>query len=356
MSTTAIENTNVKRLALALEDDIRRRGLRPGDRYLTASEAVKHFKASEMSVHRAMQLLAEKNLLVRQRGAGTFVGSNFDLRQDQWCPLQVIHVVMSMDCQRIATLPAELLVDRLGNAIPDAVVEVHYVPDYDSLRHLDRIVSRIGGENESKEALILIRSSRSMQLYVQNSGLPAIVFGGVFSDVKKLSSVDVDQFAIGKLMARYVLNAGGKRLALLMRDDWRHGDNVMFSGVTQELGRGGIGCESFIVRSIPPDNDHIAEEVRQLMSQVDAPEALMCRTHMYAAAADQALRSLNLEDTVLLVAGGGRKPIAPRYAYVAPEVDEEDQVEMLGRMLLDQIAKETPHVENRVIPVHMCLP
>ena len=356
MSTVTVENSNLKRLASALEDDIRRRGLRPGDRYLTASQAGKQFSASEMSIHRAMQLLAEEDFLIRQRGAGTFVGSKFKVVPERCCPLQIVHVVMSMDHQRIATLPAELLVEQLGVAMPDAVVEVHYVPDYDSLRHLDRIVSRITEDNKSKEGVILVRSSCPMQLFIEESGLPSVVFGSVFSAVTKLSSIDVDQHDVGRLMARHVLDAKCERLVLLMRDDWRHGDNEMYSGVTQELANGGLGFDALTLCSIPPERDHIVGEVCRIMSGNDPPSALICRNHLYADAAEEALRTLNEHSSVLVVSGGGRKPIAAHYAYVIPEIDEEEQVQMLGRMLLDQATHAKPQVQNQVVPVHICLP
>lgn len=356
MSTVFVENSTVKRLASTMQDDIRCRGLRPGDRYLTASEAGRKFNASEMSVHRAMQLLAEGDYLVRLRGAGTFVGSKFKGASEQWCALQVVHVVMAMDCQRIATLPAELLVEHLGVAMPEAVVQVHYVPDYDSLRHLDRIVSAIEQGDKSREGVILVRSSRAMQLFMEKAAVPVVVFGSVYSDVSKLSSIDLDQEAVGRLIARHAVNAGHKRLALLMRDDWRQGDNRMFSGVTQELSSHGLGFDALTVQCIPPERDHIVQEVRRIMSLRDAPTVLMVRNHLYADAAEEALRSLKLRRSTLLVSGGGRKPLSAGYPYVAPEIDEEEQIQLLGRMLLDQVTQEKPRVQNRVVPVKICVP
>ncbi|QDS99081.1 GntR family transcriptional regulator [Adhaeretor mobilis] len=356
MSIVATENTNIKRLAFALEDDIRRRGLRPGDRYLTAVEAGKQFKASKMSVHRAMQYLAEEDFLVRQRGAGTFVGSKFEVTPERWCPLEIVHVVMSMDYQRIATFPAELLVEHLGITMPQAVIEVNYVSSFESQRHLDRLVGRIAEENKSKEGLILIRSTRPMQQLIEESGLPAVVFGSVYSDVTKLSSVDVDQFEIGRLMARHALDERCERLVLLMRDDWRHGDNAMLAGITQELCAGGLGFDALTICCLSPERDHIVEEVRRIKSEHEETDAFLCRNHVYADAADEALQALAKRDSVQIISGGGRKPIKARYPYVAPDVDEDGQIQLLGNMLVDQATQEKTQVENQVIPVHLCKP
>ncbi|QDS99098.1 GntR family transcriptional regulator [Adhaeretor mobilis] len=356
MISAGIENSNLKQLATALEHDIRRRGLRAGDRYLTASEACKQFNASEMSVHRAMQLLAEEGYLVRQRGAGTFVGAKYEVPVDQSCPLKIVHVVMSMDCQRIATLSAELLVQQLGLAMPDVSVDIHYIPEYDSLRHLERIVSGIPEANRPKEGVILIRSSRSMQLLIEESGLPAVVFGSIHPGVTKLSSIDMNQFEVGRLMARHALDAGRTRLILFMRDDWREGDNAVFSGVMQELAADGIGPDAFNLYCIPPESDYIAEKVRMVLSRECEPFALICRTHTYADAAEKVIYEMKKKDSVLLISGGGRRLIGTRYPYVTPEICIEDQVQILGRMLMGHASQAESGVKNQIVPAQFVCP
>src|SRR4029079_16141802 len=65
---------DLEMLALRVEADIKRRGLSSGDKYLTGEEVGRMLNVSSISANRAMQLLAEKGLLVRQRQAGTFIG------------------------------------------------------------------------------------------------------------------------------------------------------------------------------------------------------------------------------------------------------------------------------------------
>lgn len=357
MPQVDVENANIKSLADRLIDDIRRQGLRPGDRYMTASEACREFDVSQISAHRAMQLLADRDLLVRQRGSGTFVGEKLSSPIVGDRPLRVVHVVMSMDYQRTATVPAETLVDRLGVSMPEAVIEVHYVTAADAMRHLDRIVERIDASDKSSEGIILIRSTRKMQLYVQESGLPAAVFGGVYSGVTRLPWVDVDQDAVGRAMARYLIGAQPKpkRLAVLMRDDWRRGDNLMFSGLTAELGGAGIPMDALTVLSVPPERHHIAEEIHALLRDDPDITGIMCRTHVYAEVAAEVVKSLGKQraSRVRIVAGGGRKPLSMPYAYVVPRVSEEDQVELVGQILFERALDPEAEVVRRVIPVDL---
>lgn len=352
-----VENTNIKQLAERLIDDIRRRGLLPGERYMTASEACREFEASEISVHRAMQLLADQNYLVRQRGSGTFVGARMKPKIKDVCPLRVVHVVMSMDYQRTATVPAEILVDRLGVSMPEAVVEVHYVTPSDAMRHLDGIVERIDPDEEAREGVILIRSSRKMQMYVEQAGVPAVVFGGIYPGVTRLPWLDIDQAAIGHMMARHVIKSMPRRLVLLMRDDWRRGDNRLYQGIADELGKAQYQFDALTVLSIPPENHHIAEEVHDLLSQDDSITGIMCRTHLYADVASDVVESLGKQRAAAtrIVAGGGRKPPLIRYAYVAPDITEEQQVEIVGQMLLKRAihGKSKGKANSQVVPVHL---
>jgi len=351
MTAIDVENTNLKQLANRLVEDIRRRGLRPGDRYLTASVASQQFDASEISIHRAMQLLADRDYLVRQRGSGTFVGSKIEPEQDQSCPLRVVHVVMSMDYRRTATVPAEVLVDRLGVSMPDVVVEVHYVTEHDAMRHLDRIVERIDRQDKRSEGIILIRSSRQMQMYVEESGLPAVAFGGVYPGVKKLAWLDIDQEAVGQVMAQNIIKSKPRRMALIMRNDWRHGDNLMYQGIMRELGAAGYGMDALSILCVPPHREHIAEELHALLLEDAAIAGIMCRTHLYAQVACEIVRTLSRKRRMQIIAGGGRKPASMPYAYVTPEIEEPKQVELVGQMLLDRAIGKEDSFQNRVIAV-----
>lgn len=357
MSNIDVENTNIKSLAERLVDDIRRRGLLPGERYMTASEARHEFEASEISIHRAMQLLASQNYLVRQRGSGTFVGSRLKPKVKDACPLRIVHVVMSMDYQRTATVPAEILVDRLGVSMPEATVEVHYVTPSDAMRHLDRILERIDPDEKASEGIILIRSSRTMQMYVEQSGVPAVVFGGIYPGVTRLPWLDVDQDAIGRMMSRYAMKAKPKRLALLMRDDWRRGDNRLYQAIAREIGKGRYAFDALTVLSIPPESHHIAEELHAVLSEDDSIDAIMCRTHLYADVAAEVVESLGKERVkrTRIVAGGGRKPSLIRYAYVAPDITEEQQVEIVGQMLLERAnhGQTKGQAKHQVVSVHL---
>ena len=86
---------DIKDLAIAIEEDIRQRGLRRGDRYLTAKEVGERFQVSTVTAHRAMVILTDKDVVIRKRKSGTFVGAGF-VRNPESGPevMHALHVVM----------------------------------------------------------------------------------------------------------------------------------------------------------------------------------------------------------------------------------------------------------------------
>ena len=82
MSSTDTPTSSLHHLASRLEQDIRQRGLWAGDRYLTASEAAELLGVSTATAHRAMQVLAQRRMLVRHPSRGTFVGPHFEMKQN----------------------------------------------------------------------------------------------------------------------------------------------------------------------------------------------------------------------------------------------------------------------------------
>src|SRR5690606_6738284 len=145
---------------------------------------------------------------------------------------------------------------------------------------------------------------------------------------------DVDQAAVGTLMAERLHEKGHRRFLLLMRDDWRHGDNIMARAVARELGRNGHAADALLVHSGPPEHDHIVAEVKALLAEDQRPTGIMCRTHRYAAAVEAALSSLDAKtrSRIDVVVGSGGEPVSDRHAYVTAVADETEQVETLARM------------------------
>ncbi|MBN1852135.1 MAG: GntR family transcriptional regulator [Pirellulales bacterium] len=340
--------TTVESIAERLEQDIHHRGLRPGDRYLTATEAAKMFSVSAVTVNRAMQLLAKQDYLIRQRSRGTFVGPKFQSDFPAKPALDVVHVMMAMDYHQTQTVSMDSLADCLMHCLPRAVIDVQFLPESSALGYMERVLHRVD-HADSIEGIVLIRCSRPVQQYVANSGAPAVIYGQAYPGVQ-LSSVNHDQTAVGRLMAEYAIRGGFRRCVLLTRNEWRYGDNKMLDAITQTLALANFPLDGLTIRSVPPEHALIAEMASTELSENSAPVIFLCRNEFFAEAAiqvaEKAGRRLGVDFDVV---SGGHKPpdSSSRYPCVRSVLSLPEQVERLTELLCE--AAETPKAPPRTI-------
>src|SRR6185312_4013926 len=87
--------STVVQLAEFVARDIQARGLKPGDRYLTTAEIGEQFDVSYATAHRALNILADRDMVIRRQNRGTFVGprmeEQFSTRIPTVCILRTEH-------------------------------------------------------------------------------------------------------------------------------------------------------------------------------------------------------------------------------------------------------------------------
>ncbi|MFI4861223.1 MAG: hypothetical protein ACIAXF_11135, partial [Phycisphaerales bacterium JB063] len=238
--------------------DIRDRGLVSGDRYLTAEEARSNFQVGKGLINDALKLLADRQILTRKRRAGTFIGPRFSIESDDPMiaqkpqrVLDVVHVLIPMDYYRSNIMPGNIFVEELTQTLPGVSVQLHHIADADTTEYTLNLLNQLKAKTTNREGLVLLRSSRETQATVQDSGVPAIAFGSTYPDVKRLYSIDLDQEQAGRLAAQVALEQGHERFALIMRNHWRRGDNLLMDGFARSLGEKGVGIDRVSIVSSP---------------------------------------------------------------------------------------------------------
>ncbi|MBI9016914.1 MAG: GntR family transcriptional regulator [Phycisphaerae bacterium] len=348
---------SVEVLAERLEHDIRERGLTSGQRYLIAKDASVLFDENIITVHRAMKMLADRKVLVRQRRKGTFVGPDFQNKSGSPSPtISCMHVVMAMAYYQTSGMPANALIEGIKSVLPLIPIQVHYLPSNDALAYTKSVVEMIKARG-TQEGLLLIHSSREMQEYVVSSGSLAAVFGCVYPGVTGLPWVDVDQEQSGELMAQYALDAGHKKFALLMRSDWRRGDNLLHSGITGCLGDAGLSMNSLVTLSVPVDIDIIASEIRDLLESPDAPTVIFCRGDYYADVVVDVAKSLGLKigkDIEIISGGHLREDCNKDYASIVPKLSNKQQVHVAVKKLCEIARGEKQEADHLIVPAMIC--
>lgn len=322
-------------------EDIRSRGLVSGDRYLTAEEARSNFRVGKGLINDALKLLADRQVLVRKRRAGTYIGPHFSVQANtssRTPALKIVHVLMPMDYYRSNVIPGTTFVDQLSQTIPGASVQIHHIADPSTTQYTLDLIEQLQHANDKTQGMVLLRSSREAQLAAEKSGLAVVAFGSTYPDVLKLCSIDPDQAQTGRLAAQAALERGHKRFALIMRNHWRRGDNLLMEGFSQVLGEAGVGVDRVRVLSTPEDAAVIEHDVAALLEQQAHPTALICRSRFHADAATRGVRDRGLEpgkDVLVISTQSGALADPSASLSIVPVITAPEMVSKVGAMLLE---------------------
>lgn len=286
------KHSKVHRLASLIEQDVRKRGLAVGDPYLTASEAGDSFRVDQFTATRALNLLAKRGVLVRKRGVGTFIG---EVKEESTGPmLRTLLVLCGVQKESEKwVFPIGEMLQGLHVFMPGYQVQSYILPKEKFIDPV-RTIIRQGSSDGTLTGILLLSCPREVQELIVKNDLPAVSFGSVYPNTSSIASVDQDQFEVGRLQAKYLLDRGHRRVMLLMNDTWRQGDNRMVEGVNHAMSEAGLNMGSLITRSIPEEESYVRNEIHRLLFIDNRPTGLICRCPQFAETAVEVLESKSL--------------------------------------------------------------
>jgi DNA-binding LacI/PurR family transcriptional regulator len=336
--------------------DIRQRGLRPGDRYLTAAEVGRLLGVSTMTANRAMQALADRGLLIRGRRTGTFIGDGFSVPTSVLPPC--LHLMVYPEYYTVARDHLEHFVAGLHRTLPTHAIQYTFLPAEDDVGFVRDLIDSTTKAGTFGGA-VLFASSLALQRYCAQQRVPVVVAGSVYPEACSLPWLDRDQCKIGRLLAGHALARGHRRLVVLMRDRWGSGDNLMIDGVHLALAGSKLGFGALTIRSLPPDPALVVGTLGDLLSRENGPTAFICRTRMAADAAAEAVRAaghkVRRDMEVVLADAFGDASNVP-YPHTRGVISEGDEGKILGTMLQALAAGERPKPDQHVIDVELVVP
>ena len=344
-------------LAKRMEEDIRARGLRAGEPFLTTTQAGRQMGIGKSMAYRAMKILTDRQVLVSHPGRGTFVGpkaAGTPFEQMRCCHVFLTHDLFKSSGQSTHGWLAGLSATLAGHSI-----QFDFISPRDAEAEVNRLLEQ-GLASGTLSSVVLVGCPREVQEQVLLRGVPAVVLGSDYSSTRLLPSVDADQFEAGRLAAQYLLDCGCRRIALLMRETWFPGDRRMFEGVGRAMDDAGLGHEALMLRNLSGDSSVLAVDLQRLLTQEPPPTGCVSRTPLFAQAAIQAAQSLGLTVPAhlkLIIAGLDRQAVAGLgLPSVSTRVNLEEQVAIGGRMLLQMFKGEQPAPLHVIIPVELVEP
>ena len=356
MTTTASSHANVYDTARRLEQDILQKGLVAGARYLTAAEAGRMLGVSTATAHRAMAILARREMLVRRRNSGTFVGARFAGTPQR--RIRTLYVILQGATRPRLEYPIDLFVQGIRARLPDVNIQICFLPSNDCLGYLRDLIESARAAGEAV-GFVAVSCPREVYRLQADTHLPMVIHGSAYCDQQDIPSLDVDNREAGRLLAEHLIRRGHRRMALLCVTDHLPGDNLFFDGTSEALTAARLPHNALIVRSLPSAPETFAPEIRRLFAGDNAPTAMIARTPALVLAAGTVVEELSGARGTIDMVCYTHLPMpnsAFPYAYVAPRVPFVEMVDRIAQMLDRQ--KQGLALESKcvVIPVDLQIP
>ena len=348
-----IQNANVYDTARRLEADIRQKRLTAGSRYLTAAEAGRMLGVSTATAHRAMALLARRELVVRRRNSGTFVGASFGTPPKR--RVRTLYAILRGAAGDPVEYPFDLFVQGVHRVLNGVNIQVSFLPASERLEYLRELIESAGKAGEVA-GLVPISCPREVYRILADTHLPMVIHGTAYLDQENIPSIDVDNREAGRLLTEYLVGRGHRRMALLCAADQLPGDNLFFDGTSEGVTAARLPHNALIVRSIPRDQDTFAVEIQRLLEGDDPPTALIARTPTLGLDALRTVERLRAGIDVVCYAHQPMPEAMFPYAHVVPRIPFVETIESLARMLDEQAQGVSLEARRVVIPVELRIP
>ncbi len=255
-------------LAQRLEQDIQRRGLAPGDSYLTAAEAGKRFDVSPATANRALQLLQRKGLLERRPRRGTTIARDYRPTSESGARCLLVFLPEGRRVQQASVV--QELTDVLLDRFESATIQICPIPEHQSAAVVRQTI-RAAGQGFTVLGAVAISCPPAAYRAIADAGVPLTVFGNLPAGQGDLVAVGADYAAAGELLGNHLIERGHETLALLQVTHLRPGDDQFLNGVVEALSAKGLPPNALRVLFVDPDARQIEARITELLAEENAP-------------------------------------------------------------------------------------
>jgi LacI family transcriptional regulator len=324
----------INKLAERVERDITAKGLTYGDRYLTAAEAAREFGVSAATANRAMQLLAERDLLSRERRRGTFVGPA--VKATKRSSIKTVAVFLRDDDQAGADSASSAVLTSLRQALGHVNLHFGFVPNHDSIAYAQSVLEPMVAAG-NLAGVVAISCQREIYCFFRGLGVPLVIMGSLYADGETIPSIDADNKQSGRLLTEYLISKGHRKVALMAGRDSLPGEHDFYDGVSEVLAAKNLPATALLARSFPSNETAGVAMLRHLLRTNDPPTAIVCRGSQMLLTIAEALNTLVPagQQQPELVCDGYAPISNERFPYIhcSPSVTMRGMTDLMAEML-----------------------
>lgn len=362
-ATSTKQCATIADLAARIEDDIRRRGLLPGNPYQSTLETARMLQVGTTPANQAMQLLVKRNVLERKQRLGTFVGKGLANNQEG-ANLNKVHVLLYDHHLIDEGIFASGFLMGLQSALPGTQIQFDFVPP-SPLEESPYLTEMIDGalRNQSADGFVLFNSTVEVQVAFRDSGLPVVVAGGLYASIQDLPFVDRDQRQIGRLVSEYLLDRGHRRIVMVTRQrpGLGPGEYMAADAVGEVAAAAGLYANTLMIRCLPHNPTIVRDELIRIIESSDELPGIFLRPWQMIGPIYEAIQAVGLkpqQDVAVVVADYYRSMSAPapQYPVIRPEWTLEENGAQMGKLLLARLRNEEIDSQGTRIPVRLEIP
>lgn len=321
-------------LADRLIADIRARNLKPGETYMTSHEAARFLGVAGASANRALQLLEKRRIIKRAQKRGSIILE--PLSSDKRV-IDQVHFLVHDKYYKTEGVGGDGIMFGIQSVLPTSIVSHCLLSQENEVQQVSILMER-SLRQETSDAFVLVRASYVVQRMIADSGLPAIVFGGLYPGIGNLGQIDRDHHQAARCLIDYLQKKDCRRVAVLMRQVVLPGDHATLDCLHES----GL---SLITRFTPQENECIRTVARELLSLPQRPDAFFCHTLRHAECVDQLRSEMGIPSEslpIVILTAYLKKGERLSFPHVELYDDPETTGSRIGELLLKNTAENIP--------------
>ncbi len=278
----------ISSLADLVKEDIYRKGLKTGDRYLTTADVARFLGVNTSIANRTLQLLEKQNVLTRSQRRGSLVAA--PMGKHLHPAPKAVKLLLSRDISLYRPEYYEGIVSGLQERMEISRPEILPLPPGEEVDFADALIAKILASHEAV-GFVLADTPLLVQRHIANSGLLAVVFGALHPSVKKLLSIDRNLDS-SEQMVRYLYDQGCRHIAVYFMTRIYPADDLLLDRIISTMDRLGLPPEALTIRTLPRDVEVCEAHAASLIEKIDKKIGFICNPPLFARAVREASRTI----------------------------------------------------------------
>jgi DNA-binding LacI/PurR family transcriptional regulator len=244
----------------------------------------------------------------------------------------------------------------MRKSLPDANVQFAFIPEGDPLPYVQELIEQQRASGQFL-GVVAVSCPPEVYRYLSMLRIPAVVSGSLYSSALQLSSVDLDNRSSGRLIMRYLIERGHRRIAMLNTSAGRPGDNNFVDGIADALSDANLPPNALVQRLVRNDIEALRAIAHDLFCEPNRPTAALTRGTFQAAALTSAATAAGLAvpkdlEIVFDYMDETTPVLDPtKYPRVLAAVPFIEHAAMIGKLLHDIVEGVQVEPRHLVVPV-----